>query len=326
MDAPFGTIDSWIASGETRSSLTYDLKRIYELQGRFLFRHYEPFRSKRDRSELEFIRRVDDWISSFPNPEDRWSAFNSLRYFVFVGPEETAELYRVAVENELKRWLVDVADIDIFAHDAQSLLAERLQVCWPCPVTDSLRINSLLHMTGLVSKELRPDWYSLRKLGAPEAIRKYVDEQRIEYLVLFEDFVGSGGQCLRTLKFALEAFEGPVFFSPLVVCAPGHDKFLEAAQKAAGRLTYRPVVVLASDCLVQSTPNPDEPRSFQGLRHAMRAGYELMGEELNGEEFGWKGVGCLYSSYSNCPNNTPPIFQHQNENWKSPIFPRLKRV
>jgi hypothetical protein len=319
-------IDEWITSGEVRGSLTHDLKKIYELQAKFLFKHYEPFKGSREREGGEFIRRVDRWLTSFTDPDDRWSAFNSLRFFLFVGPEETAELYRVAVETGLKRWLVDTAGIDIFDECVDLAIEQAIQSCWPCPVTDSLRINSLLHITGLSSKDLRPDWYSLRKLGDSVAINQYVADNSIKYLALFEDFVGSGGQCMRTIKYALDTFNGPIFFSPLVICSPGDEKLRELERSSAGRLSYRPIVVLTADCLVQKSPHANEPKSFSALRKALRTGYEQIDEILDGEEYGWKGVGCLYSSYSNCPNNTPPIFQHQNANWKNPIFPRLKRI
>lgn len=323
---PDGLLDKWLVEGNGRATLTHDLMKVFELQAKYLFSHYEPFKGSGLVGPDDFLRRLDSWIGSFDQPDDQWHAFNSLRYFLFVGPDETAELYRAAVQNQLSRWLLDAGGIDIFDANVEKLLEEQIAACWPCPVTDSLRINSLLHVTGMPSKELRPDWYSLRKLGDPQAIRTYAKENGVKYLVLFEDFVGSGGQCARTMKYALETFEGQIFFAPLVICAPGDEKLRDIESGSAGRLSYRPVVVLPADCLVQQTPHVGEPRTFGGLRTAMRNGYAKMEDALEGEEYGWRGVACLYSSFSNCPNNTPPIFHHETDTWAHPIFPRIRRV
>ncbi|WP_458367887.1 phosphoribosyltransferase-like protein [Marinobacter shengliensis] len=47
--------------------------------------------------------------------------------------------------------------------------------------------------------------------------------------------------------------------------------------------------------------------------------------EIEGEEFGYSKIGSLVALYSNCPNNTPPMYHHLSTNW-SPIFPRSSRA
>jgi hypothetical protein len=321
-----GTIDSWIQSSIERSEQTVRLKQLYELQAEFLFNQYEPTKAVPSDAGMSFIQRLDRWVGSFDTPEDRWSAFHSLRYFFFIGQQETEELYRCAVQHKVLPWLSNMANLNIFAEGFNESLNNELKKIWPCPVTDSLRINSLLHRTNLNGQSLRPDWISLKELGKCEKIQAYVQRKGVKYLVLFEDFSGSGKQCERVAKFALGVFSGPVLLVPLVICSPGDELLRNLAAEMNGRLSYEPVVVLSADCLVRKLPISTEPNSFSSLRTAMANGYKKGGFSLDGDEFGFDGVGALVSSYSNCPNNTPPIFHQRSKSWPFPIFPRKGRA
>lgn len=318
-------IDAWIRDAQ-RGDRTFRLKQLYELQAEFLFNQYEPVKASPSEGVQPFLSRLDRWVQSFDDPQDQWAAFSTLQYFFFVGQREVEEMYRCAIHHIVLPWLVECGNIDIFANDADQLIQSELERCWPCPVTDSLRINGFLHRTGFPGQDLRPDWLSLRTLGCVEKINQYASKNNIEYLALFEDFVGSGSQCARAVKFALQAFKGPILLTPLVVCSPGDDVLRKIETGSDGRLRYSPVVVLDSSCLVRPDSNLDEPKSFEALRSAMANGYKAMGLRLSGEQFGFSQVGALYASYSNCPNNTPPIYHATSNAWRNPLFPRERRV
>lgn len=326
MEHSTSTIDTWIRSTIDRSQQALRLKQIYELQAEFLFNQYEPNKASASEAGMSFIHRVERWINSFDTDEDRWSAFHSLRYFFFIGQQETEELYRCAVQQKLLPWITELVQLDIFSENFPKLLDEALLDVWPCPVTDSLRINSLLHRTDLNGKSLRPDWLSLKQLGDPSKIQEYVNRHGVKYLVLFEDFSGSGAQCERATKFALSAFPGPILLVPLVVCSPGDEILRALASNSGGRLSYAPVIVLRKECLVAENRGDSEPNSFLSLRLAMEHGYEKGKFSNSGGPYGHNGVGSLVSSYSNCPNNSPPIFHAKSETWPFPIFPRKRRV
>lgn len=319
-----GAIDTWIRS--ERSRTTVALKRLYELQAEFLFNQYEPVKATPAEAGLPFIDRLDRWIGSFDDPEDQWTVFTTFKYFFFAGLEETDEMYRCAVQHILVRWLIDLGGIDIFSQDGNQSLSTELKACWPCPVTDSLRINSLLHRTGFEGQSLRPDWLSMKTLGDAEKIGKYVTKKGIRYLVLFEDFSGTGNQCDRAARYALNIFPGPILLVPLVICAPGEEKLRKLEAESNGRLTFRPVIVLGYDCLVGRDAREDQPKSFIALRQAMHNGYKKMKSTLDGEEFGYGSVGSLYSSFSNCPNNNPPIYHGNSPGWSHALFPRKRRA
>lgn len=233
--------------------------------------------------------------------------FQVRRVPFFVGQQEFEELYRCALEHEIKPWLIDIAKIDIFNDDASERLDEELKSTWPCPVTDSLRINGFLHITGLAGQSIRPDWLSLKELASAEKIETYRTKNSIRYLILIEDFSGSGGQLCRALKFASENFNGPILVIPLIICAPG-DRAVTAKIKELKNknLYYRPVSILNDSCLVSVKQSEGEPSLFPKLREALKSGYTKMNFPLEGKEFGWKEVGSLVVMYSNCPNNTPP--------------------
>jgi hypothetical protein len=318
-------IDRWILSTVERTHQATALKRLYDLQAEFLFNQYEPVNASPEESAIPFSTRLDNWLSCFDSDEDQWTAFHALRYFFFIGQHETEEMYRCAVQNKLLPWLADLAKLDIFEASFETALQAELQAVWTCPATDSLRINGLLHRTGLKGQSLRPDWLSLIDLGSEEKIVKYVRNEEIKYLALFEDFVGSGRQSGKAVEYALSVFNGPVLLAPLVVCSTGHEVLGKLEQKYPGRFTYRPVVVIGANCLVGQTPSPDEPPSFGGLREIMQRGYKKIGKSIYGKAFGFSSVGSLIASYSNCPNNTPPIFHARTDSWPHPIFPRERR-
>ena len=319
------SIDQWLLADAERARSTTELKQLYELQEKFLFRQYRPIRTTPMEAAAPFMRRVDKWLAGFKDPKDRWNAFHALRYFLFIGEDETEEMYRCAVNHFVLPWLADVAKLDIFApgHDSQ-LNAEVLK-CWPCPVSDSLRINELLHATGLTGQGVRSDWHGLRQLASTERIQTYVNEHNIKYLILFEDFVGTGKQFDEAATFAISAFAGPILIVPLVVCFPGHERLLALQAKHPKSITYRPVVVIGEDCLIRKDPCAAEPASFADLRKTLIQGYKDGGLQSAGGAFGYGGVGSLASSFGNCPNNTPPIFHQRTKLWPFPIFPRRSR-
>ncbi len=301
------------------------LRGQYETLATHLFHQFEPTKKVSQRISRDFMIRLESWLACFENDEDRWVAFRSIEYLFFVGQQEFEELYRCAYEHIIKPWLTDAAEIDIFSDDAIARLDEALKATWPCPVTDSLRINGFLHVTGLEGQSIRPDWLSLRELASAEKINAYKLKKEIKYLVLIEDFVGSGGQLSRALKFAAETFDGPILVIPLIICAPGDREVRKLIGKLGNNnINYCPVSVLSDSCLISKDPTDGEPALFSQLRNVLKVGYEKMDFPLEGDEFGWQEIGSLVVMYSNCPNNTPPIY-HQVSNTWMPIFPRSER-
>ncbi|WP_266160395.1 phosphoribosyltransferase-like protein [Dyella silvatica] len=318
-------IDVWNLSQKYSRHSIY-LRGLYESLAIQLYNQYEPTRHHSNRVSRNFLNRLDDWLGCFDKESHKWAAFRSLEYLFFAGQSEFDELYRHVTENVIKRWLVDIANIDIFSRGYSRQLDQELTGCWLCPATDSLRINGFLHISGLTGKSPRPDWMSLAEFGSKEKIQKFVQKEKISSLVILEDFVGSGGQFVEALKFAASVFSGPILAVPLIVCAPGNTKILSAIKThKLKNVRYEPGLIVSETCLIQKKPVQGQPKLFEELRSAMKVGYKKIARPMDGEEYGWKGTGSLVVLYSNCPNNTPPMYHASGIAWK-PIFPRRARV
>lgn len=307
--------------------LAIRLRTHYELLAEKLFQQYEPIKKEARLTSRGFLSKLNIWLCNFDTEEQQWAAFRSVEYLFFAGQDEFEELYRCALQHKIVPWLIDQAQIDIFGIDAETQIDSELCACWPCPVTDSLRISAFLHISRMSGKPYRPDWASLKQFSCKEKIEEYKKTENIKYLVLLEDFVGSGGQVVRVLKFAFEVFTGPIFLVPLIICAPGDRKIRELISSSRRKdISYNPVLVIEDSCLISEIPQSSEPKLFAELRGAMDAGYKKIAknEELNGKGYGWEATGSLMVMHSNCPNNTPPIYHYSSSNWQ-PLFPRAIR-
>lgn len=317
-------LSTWELDIERREK-TSRLRELYELLAVQLFKQYEPTIVPAERISRNFLIRLEAWLDCFETDTQKWAAFRSIEYLLFIGVDEIYELYRAAHKMVIEPWLINETAIDIFALDAEQRLQNELNACWPCPVTDSFLVNQFLRITGIPGNPLRPDWHVLKAMGDSEKIKQYVDKFGITRLILLEDFSGSGGQISRALTFAANTFPGPILLVPLVVCSVG-DEALKEAVASIGRdnIKYRPVLLLERDCLVREEPAEGEPPFFNDLRLAISNGYGKIGKDLMGGAYGYGGVGSLVIMKSNCPNNTPPIFHYDGNGWNPP-FPRHDR-
>lgn len=322
-------IDEWALNIRRRDRAIY-LRGLYETMAIQLYGQYEPTRMAAHRVSRKFLKRLESWLECFEDEGDKWAAFRSLEYLLFAGQNEFDELYRHAAENIIKPWLIDVSGTDLFATNVDEVLEELLGQCWVCPATDSLRINGFLHVSHIPGKSLRPDWMSLRHLGSPERVNDFVGEEKVKYLIILEDFVGTGNQLSRAVGYAAEVFKGPILTIPLIICAPGHKKMKESfGGEKFQNVKYVPGLVLTEDCLVGKEALDGQPKLFPKLRNAMKAGYGKIKKEIKndlmGKAYGYKETGSLVVLYSNCPNNTPPIFHYECDTWR-PLFPRSSRT
>ena len=170
--------DEWLRGPPPRSMATHTLRRLYKLQEIFLFEQYEPSKAFTAHEGTSFIRRLENWVLGF-DEKDQWAAFHSIRYFFFAGHAETEEMYRCAVQNKLLPWLASEAHLNIFSPSFDEELQAEIKATWTCPLTDSLRISGFLHRTGLPSRPIRPDWYSLKRLGDTKKIESYAKDKEL---------------------------------------------------------------------------------------------------------------------------------------------------
>jgi len=163
-------------------------------------------------------------------------------------------------------------------------------------------------------------------LGDDDLIQKYVDRKQIKRLVIVDDFVGAGNQFWGSLSYAIKVFPGNILAIPLICCASGL-RMIKRELEMAGieRVEVSPVLVVPDNCMVGETVMEGEPKLFSKMRKAMKFGYDKMRINTSGEEYGSGRLGSLTVLYSNCPNNTPPIYGLDAGGRWSPIFKRISR-
>ena len=120
---------------------------------------------------------------------------------------------------------------------------------WFCPITDSMDINEFYKANHITGKALRPSFATIEKILAHDPnsnIQFWVSymncpdgnpTQPLNRIVLLEDIVGSGSQCLPAVRTAVEKFCKPVLFVPLILCPNGAEVLREEESNSNGLLS-----------------------------------------------------------------------------------------
>ncbi|ASM72925.1 MULTISPECIES: phosphoribosyltransferase-like protein [Roseobacteraceae] len=281
-----------------------------------VFNDYEP-------SQFHpFRQRLLDWLNNVDTEEDRQHLLALLLKVFFVGRREFEALYRTVFHGNLFRWMLEVESVDIFSDDLERNVVDRINKAWICPISDSLRINSFLKVNGLKSLDKRPDWRSLRQFGDVKKIQTYVKRKDIRDLVLLEDFVGSGTQAKDVVKFAANALpKTRILLCPLIVCPKGDEVLIDTVSEL-DNVTYDPALLLPPSAFHSyDNTKANKATKTETFLCELKEKVGVTSEELM---FGFKQTGAKVVMYSNCPNNSLPIFHFESETW-TPLFPRVNR-
>lgn len=206
------------------------VNRRLEMLDRCLYSTYEPSQPPKDCFDTRFTK----WLRNLENDEEaQKTLFRMAADLFYVGPDEFHELYRLAYNGPIARWLIDEESIDITAGDAQARLQDAVRSTWFCPITDSMRISSFYHVNNIPTRSnLRPDWRSVAALGDPHKVSQYMADGRFTRLVLLEDFIGGGSQVAPTIRRT--AVEYPAVKTLVVPCS-----FVPVDLKTYGLLSSR---------------------------------------------------------------------------------------
>lgn len=290
-----------------------------------LFVDYEPTRS----AGPQFSDRLIDWLDSAGDEEDQQLMFELLGHLYFVGVMEMELLYQDVFHGPITWWLIDTFQIGISEPDLEIALDSAMERTWFCPVTDSMQIARFHHINNIAGKDLRPDWHTLSRLGDPNRIAAYAEKEGLECLVLLEDFVGTGTQAARALRFACQALpDMPILFAPLLVCPAGVVRITKLLEEIGGeRVRFDPIVTLPSECILSPDAQPGEPERFEALRSMLERVRPLVGATSDNNcdaVYGFGSTGALSVMYTNCPNNVPPAIHRASPQWRA-LFPRSIR-
>lgn len=326
----------WGDADLSRSNL-----RIAHLE-RFLFRTYEPESFVPD----DFFARLGKWLHNLPDEDSKKLLFQLVPELTYIGPEEFKELYRVAYQVIVARWLMGIQGISVLATDCAEKLRVAAEATWFCPVTDSMLINRFFKVNSIpATNNHRPDWRFLfeafdasKNLPAlVQALQHYINKHQIQRLVLLEDFVGGGSQTLRTIEFAASNFPGlQVLFLPLIVCPDGVTAMSQLATKHPGTLKCEAVMQLPKDTFFTASIHPFAANDDYAtkLRDLLLSTYQqVSGGKVPGHDkpynpYGYPNhapTGGLIVMHTNTPDNSLPLIHWRSEKW-CPIFPRHSRV
>jgi hypothetical protein len=301
------------------------LNHLLEYLGENLYFDYEPSSGPYH----DFTSRLNSWLENVVNEEDQKLLFELAERIFYVGREEFKSLNRTAFNSVAKRWLVDKLGVEFENIDFDKLLAEAINSTWFCPITDSFRINQFYHVNQITSQHtFRPDWRSLKKFGSEEKIKNYISVSNVKYIVLLEDFVGTGTQALPSLKFASSlSTHIKVLFIPLILCPSGYS-YINGEMQEYENFALKPVILLKETDLINRNTVTElklEVLSelIERVFDKVKGNPEIKKIKAIGP-YGYKSTGGLTIMYGNAPNNSLPLILVESNTW-APLFKRHSR-
>lgn len=294
-----------------------------------------------------YLERLASWIGNVTDEAEQKLLLEYALCISFFSHEDFTALYRTALNREISRWVATQVNASLQPGGAQAFqeLVNRQihRHTWFCPVTDSLDINEFYKVNHLKGIGHRPCFATLQMLaersGIPnptlaQNITSYManpsgNAQRpappLQRLVLLEDIVGSGSQCVDAVSWAVANLGKPVLLVPLILCPTGSDALNILKQQSNGMLTVSPVIELKRSDLLGPERNGQPGLSIANdmedfaRRYATRASAGM-------DIFGYLNTGCSLATFSNTPDNTLPLVHNKPiaGGWE-PLLPRVFR-
>jgi hypothetical protein len=299
------------------------------------------------RYNSDYMVRLAKWVGNVTDDSEQMLLLEYALYISFFSHDDFLALYQTAFNREVLPWLVNQKGLtftNLKSHIAFQSCVNNLAKShtWYCPITDSMDINEFYktnHISGISHKPHFASLFaqvsnpSIPNPGGVDFWKHYLNQpnsnnqspRTLDYIVLLEDIVGSGSQCLETVRWAVNTFDKPVLFIPLILCPNGLDAFRSEEAKSNGKLTVRPIVKLErSDVL-----GPERKGvNGWGISNALEDLAIKYARKVhpNADPFGYRTTGSSISTFSNTPDNSLPLI-HQDYpslNW-NPLFPRVFR-
>ena len=292
-----------------------------------------------------YMERLAAWIGNSNNEADQKLLLEYALHISFFSHYDFVALYRTALDKEIVRWVATQVGASLEpggGNEFNRVIHEHIHHrIWFCPVTDSMDINEFYKVNHLKGIGHRPGFATLQMLaenaGSPntelannvlyymENPSQYSHDRTLDRLVLLEDIVGSGSQCIDAVKWAVANINKPILLVPLILCPNGAEVLRTEENRSNGHFTVRPVIELKRSDLLgperQGMPGWEISEELEELvaRFAPRASAGI-------DPFGYGSTGCSLVTFSNTPDNTLPIIHNKSGNgdW-TPLFPRIYR-
>ncbi|WP_224995951.1 hypothetical protein [Cesiribacter sp. SM1] len=299
-----------------------------------LYNDYEP--TKYDYPEYKF--RLTNWLDNINDDELKKKLFKLAAKVFYINQEGISSLNRTAYLSIIKRWIFEESNLKCDDPNLQIKLEEHLKAVWYTSLSDSMRINSFYKVNSLSSShEIKADWRSTKAMsnsntgqthrGDIENWRNYVQQRKVKYIVVLEDFVGTGKQSKPIIKSITETFpENRILFVPLLICQKGLSE-LKSLEETSLNLKIKPVIVLPSAAFIswhEKNEDINQPSEIEKLQTELIDKVTEGLSEKKRNKLKKFNLGSLVVMYTNTPNNTSPLIHVNTDKWKG-LFPRKNR-
>jgi hypothetical protein len=324
----YEAISTQLSPNSPSESVFETIERIRFLSRRVITK-YSPVRVGWD-----FCSQVLNWGDKHLEHAERYRLMESLKHFTFINQEQYEALYEEVFTNHILHWLIVSCDINPLSNFFEYQLNEAIEKTCFCALTDSMDISGFCKTNHLGHDDkpiIRKDW------DTSEKCLSFIYSHAYTRLVILEDFVGSGEQSIESMKILEEVFTKvtniKALFVPLVSC-PQSTKRVSAF---LNEYNFSGIEV----CSVYELPweyildperadNINPPNALLDDLRSSAFGYESRVKGSVGLNYpgalGFKNTGALFAKYTNCPDNTLPLYNYHDPNseWQ-PLFPRVPR-
>lgn len=310
------------------------VKNKVDFLERQLYQEYVPTQGA---GHPDFGSRLAAWIGSAQNESDQISLYRMLWHIHFVGENEVKAGYRTAYSKEVITWISQLTNLNPFLATAEDSLRDAMSAVAYTRFTDSFDLPTFLRINNVQGQSSRFTWRDHETTWDEDAFNRDVLEvssvRPRRYLVIFEDFVGSGSQISRALRLIQSLqVDVEVLICPVVICPDGAELCRTIAAENTN-ITYRPILELKPEFFLKSTPQPGEPVDFPRIRRSLDSVHPLVTNHGGSamQQFGPYGfgpdggTGGLVIKYDNCPDNTVPSIHRGDSTLWEPLFLRNSR-
>ncbi len=294
---------------------------ILEYKEKNFFRQFSPTSGH---GHPGFWDRLESWLENVDDEKDKKALFEFTLNIHFITGEDFKQLFMSAFAGPVKRWIIDLHNIDFDDQLDDSLNLQLHNHTWYCSVTD-MNLGEFYHVNNITGVDVRPDFNTLTSMGDGATIQKYISDNGFKQIVLIEDFVGSGTQFGDVLEKGPSYFgDIPILFVPLLICSSGLDR-VKNDLMGYDKWKIDPVIVInKSDGLTPETDLSEKHLEREIIDIAKAFSSKQRGSVIEELVYGHENIGALVVLHSNTPDNTMP-FIWWTDNWNA-LFPRSPRT
>ena len=321
----------WCQAMDPQAPYFLEIRALTDFLGQVLYAEYEPVGVG---AQGEFDVRLAEWIGSAKSETDRRALYLLLGRLVFLGREQMMAGYRTAYSRNIASWLMDVEGLPFFDGGTEAKLSSAVEATAFTEITDSFGLGNFLKWNNVAAHGLRFTWEQHLSTWDPDAFIQDVMHSGAgtprRYLVLLEDFVGSGSQMAEAVNLACSLTKVErVLLCPIVICPDGAD-CARSMVKGHDKLDYSPVMELPEEAFISDVAIPDEHEHHGLIRKALLSLHALVRGTPGSwpqatSAFGYKDTGAVFCKFDNCPDNSVPVLHHRSDLGWSPLFLRTAR-